>query len=143
MLLRRGRYGPFLSCARYPDCKGVVNLDKKGNIKHPSPPPLLVEDVECTKCGAALNLRRGKRGPWLSCSKFPKCRGRVGWTKLDEAKQQDLEKRLTQHEAQNPVPQVTRIDGTVVGESEPPRILAPDEVPAGVLEDSDQKKDKK
>ncbi|MFP4141409.1 MAG: type I DNA topoisomerase [Phycisphaerae bacterium] len=143
MLLRRGRYGPFLSCSRYPDCKGVVNLDKKGNIKHPSPPPLLVEDIECTKCGAPLNLRRGKRGPWLSCSKFPKCRGRVGWTKLEEAKQKELEERLVRHESEHPVPQVTRIDGTVVGESEPPRILAPDEVPAGVLDESEEKSDKK
>ncbi len=113
MLLRRGRYGPFLSCARYPDCDGVVNLDRKGAIKPPSPPPLEV-DLECPKCGSPLNLRRGKRGPWLGCSAYPKCRGRLGWTKLDEDKRAELEKQLEQHEVANPQPVIRHLDGTPV-----------------------------
>jgi DNA topoisomerase-1 len=83
MLLRRGRYGLFLSCSDYPNCKGVVKLDKAGRVKPPAAPPLAVE-LPCPKCGSPLNLRRSKRGPWLGCSKYPKCRGRVAWKTLSD-----------------------------------------------------------
>jgi DNA topoisomerase-1 len=113
MLLRQGRYGPFLSCSDYPDCKGTVNLDRKGCIKRPSAPPLKV-DIPCPKCGSPMNLRRSRRGPWLSCSTFPKCRGRVGWTTLDEDKRSRLEKELAEHEKANPVPLVRHLDGSPI-----------------------------
>ncbi|MED5447141.1 MAG: DNA topoisomerase, partial [Planctomycetota bacterium] len=84
MIQRTGRFGPFLRCAHYPECDGVVNIDKKtGNIKLPAPPPLET-DLECPKCEQPLFLRTGKRGPWLGCSTFPKCKGRGGWAKLEE-----------------------------------------------------------
>jgi len=122
MLLRRGRFGPFLSCANYPECKGVVNLDRKGFLKHPTPPPLEV-DVPCEKCGGNMNLRRSKRGPWLSCSNFPKCRGRVGWKTLDEEKRKALELELMNHEKAHPVAELKHLDGSPVGEEEKPRPL--------------------
>ena len=83
MTRRTGRFGPFLGCENYPKCKGIVNLDpKKGTIKLPKCPPYLTEQL-CPKCDSPLNLRRSKRGPWLSCSKFPKCRGRLAWSAID------------------------------------------------------------
>jgi DNA topoisomerase-1 len=121
MVLQRGRYGPFLSCSTYPDCKGILNLDKKGAVKFPAPPPLET-DVPCAKCQAPCYLRRGKRGPWLSCSKFPKCRGRVSWGSLEPDKQQALEKALADHEAAHPQPTVRHLDGTPVAEGTKPRL---------------------
>ena len=41
-----------------------------------------------------MNLRDGKRGPWLGCRAFPKCRGREAFGKLDEKKQKDLKTQL-------------------------------------------------
>ena len=35
----------------------VVNLDKKGGIKYPSPPALLVESLICEKCEKPMNLK--------------------------------------------------------------------------------------
>ena len=119
MVIRKGRYGPFLSCADYPECKGVVNLDKKGNIKLPSAPPLQV-DLKCPKCESPLNLRRSKRGPWLSCSKYPKCRGRLGWKTLTDDQQHELELKLLNHEKANPQPPLKRPDGTVIEAGESP-----------------------
>ncbi len=120
MVKRTGRFGAFLSCETYPTCKGVVNLDrKKGTVKLPKPPPLLIADVHCPKCESALNLRRSKRGPWLSCSKFPKCRGRLAFNSLDEKKQNELEKILLAHEAAHPVPKVKTTDGRTLHEDEP------------------------
>ena len=123
MLLRRGRFGLFLSCLRYPQCDGIVNLDKKGLIAAPKIPPLAT-DLSCPKCGAPMNLRRGARGPWLSCSKFPKCRGRIGWSTLEESSRKTLESALQAHEKKNPLAPVHKIDGTVVSEGYKPQPLS-------------------
>jgi len=111
--MRKGRYGPFLSCSDYPECKSIVNLDRKGGVKLPAPPPLKVE-LTCPKCDSPLNLRRSKRGPWLACSAFPKCRGRLGWKTLTDEQQKDLELRLMNHEKDHPQPVIKTMSGTPV-----------------------------
>ena len=125
LILRRGRFGPFLSCSKYPECDGVVNLDKNGFIKQPSAPPLQV-DMSCPKCEAPLNLRRSKRGPWLSCSKYPKCRGRQGWKALSEDVKQDFETQLAAHEKAYPQPVIKTLDAVPVGEEHTPQPLGAD-----------------
>ena len=122
MVLRRGRFGPFLSCSRYPDCDGIVKLDKKGMVKPLAAQPLQV-DLPCPKCGSPLNLRRGKRGPWLSCSKYPKCRGRLGWKTVEDAQRKRLERQLAEHEKANPQPVITTLDGTPVEAEHTPRTI--------------------
>ncbi|MBC8070935.1 MAG: type I DNA topoisomerase, partial [Deltaproteobacteria bacterium] len=102
MELRNGRFGPFLASINYPKNTFVLNLDKKGGIKFPSPPPLIT-DLACPKCQSPMNLRRGKRGPWLGCSAFPKCRGRMAWSAVDEKTQKKLEKQLEAHEKEHPM----------------------------------------
>ncbi len=115
MVLRQGRFGPFLASVNYPDVKMVLNVDKKGLLKFPSVPPLTTE-LPCNKCDKPLNLRQGKRGPWLGCSAFPKCRGRGKWTELDEETKAQLEAALEAHEKANPVPTITRLDGDPIPE---------------------------
>ena len=130
MELRNGRFGPFLASVDYPKTTYVINLDKKGGIKYPVPPPLLTE-LPCPKCDAPLNLRRGKRGPWLGCSRFPKCRGRQAWSSIDPEEQQRLERELAAHERAHPVPQITHRDGSVIPEGTPVVSLV---IPGGVAE---------
>ncbi len=113
MVLRNGRFGPFLASVNYPDVDYVINIDKKGQLKYPTPPPLLT-DLPCPKCESPLNLRRGKRGPWLGCSTFPKCRGRSAWTKLPEEKREELQKALEKEEATHPEIVIQRHDGTKI-----------------------------
>jgi DNA topoisomerase-1 len=121
MLRRKGRFGPFLSCERYPDCGGILNLDKKGRIIAPKVPPLLT-DIRCPKCQSPANLRRGSRGPWLSCSAFPKCKGRVGWSTLDKQARDRWLKELEEHEKAHPQPEIRKVDGTPAGEGYAPQI---------------------
>jgi DNA topoisomerase I len=121
MLLRKGRFGPFLSCSKYPECDGIVNLDKKGFVTHPKTPPLLT-DMKCPKCGAPLNIRRGAHGPWLSCSKFPKCRGRQGWASMEKETKAAWEKALDEHEKANPLKIILNLNGEPVGDSYKPNI---------------------
>jgi len=119
MLIRKGRYGPFLSCTRYPDCDGIVNLDKKGFVSPLKVPPLLT-DLSCPKCEAPLNLRRGGRGPWLSCSKYPKCKGRLGWSSLEDKEKTKWERLLQEHEKDHPQPIIRKLNGSPVGDDYKP-----------------------
>jgi DNA topoisomerase-1 len=135
MVKRTGRFGDFLveDKPRPPKPKGkkaaeaepaepaplILNLDRKGNLKFPAPPPLVTE-IACEKCGALMNLRDGKRGPWLGCQKFPKCRGRAAFGKLPEAEQKDLEQQLKKQLSGHERLHLTRRDGvTPVEEGTP------------------------
>ena len=120
MTRRTGRFGPFLGCARYGDktspCDGILNIDRKGKVVAPSPPALLT-DLPCPTCQSPLNLRNGLRGPWLGCSRFPKCRGRGKWNELDKAKQAELEGLLVEHEKAHPIPVIKTMDGKPLTDS--------------------------
>jgi len=117
MTKRTGRFGPFLGCSRYNDkanpCDGILNLDKKGRVTAPSLKPIET-DVPCPTCEAPLALRGGARGPWLSCSRFPKCRGRGKWGELPEEKRAALEAALAEHEKKNPIPIIRTMSGVAL-----------------------------
>jgi len=147
MVKRTGRFGDFLveDKPRPPKPRGkkaaaagpaepppfILNLDRKGNLKFPASPPL-VTDIACEKCGGMMNLPECKRGPWLGCQKFPKCRGRAAFGKLPEAEQKDLEQQLKKHLAGHEQIFLTRRDGvTPVPEGTP---LAELTLPGGVAE---------
>jgi len=71
----------YLSCKNYPECKTLYNIDKDGN-KAISPEPEHT-DIKCNKCGSEMLKRIGKRGPFLACSAFPKCRN-LQWIKTNK-----------------------------------------------------------
>ena len=124
MVKKTGRFGDFLVEDRPPPPKKsgkkaagsdepapfILNIDPKGNIKFPAPPPV-VTDIPCEKCGEVMNLRDGKRGPWLGCRAFPKCRGRAAFTKLPEAEQKALKQQLADHLKGQQTLVLTRRDG--------------------------------
>jgi DNA topoisomerase-1 len=122
MQVRKGRFGSFLGCSRYPECDGILKLDRKGFISPPKTPPLLT-DLPCPKCQAPMNLRRSSRGPWLSCSKFPKCKGRLGWNSLTEDVKAAWDEALKSHEMQHPLTVIRRLDGTPIEDAYKPQSL--------------------
>jgi len=87
MLEKNGRYGPFLGCSDYPNCKGILSLDKDGNVLPPKPPPEPT-GVKCYKCkDGEMVIRQGKKGPFLGCGRFPKCRTIISIKQLDHLKE--------------------------------------------------------
>lgn len=64
MLLRGGRFGPFLGCSDYPECKTVLNISKDGV---PFPKDRESEE-KCPKCGTAMTIKHGPYGEYLQCS---------------------------------------------------------------------------
>ncbi len=62
MVIKRGRYGPFLSCSRFPDCRGMKRIQKSTG-------------AHCPDCGGELVQRssRKSRRPFYGCSNYPNC----------------------------------------------------------------------
>lgn len=87
MLEKRGRFGTFLGCSDYPNCKTIVRIDKQGNIMPPKP-PAEPTGIKCYKCKSGeLVIRQSKKGPFLGCNKFPRCRTIVNISNIDKLKQ--------------------------------------------------------
>jgi DNA topoisomerase-1 len=59
LLKRMGKFGPFISCSGYPECK-FIHQDK---LKMP-----------CPTCGSNLVKRRWRGGSFWGCAGYPKCR---------------------------------------------------------------------
>ncbi|HET9527967.1 MAG TPA: type I DNA topoisomerase [Pyrinomonadaceae bacterium] len=70
MQLKRGRFGPFLGCTGYPECRNIRKIGKSG-VAAPAPVPL---DEVCPVDGAQLVKRFGRFGEFISCSNYPKCK---------------------------------------------------------------------
>lgn len=83
MANKNGRFGAFLGCSDYPNCKTILNVDKEGNVL-PSKPPPEPSGVKCYKCKEGeLVIRQSKRGPFLGCNRFPRCRTIISMKQLD------------------------------------------------------------
>ncbi len=79
MVIKMGRYGKFLACSAFPDCRNIKKLaNENGEKKEPDAKTLELEKKYskevCDKCGAAMKVRTGKYGPFLACSAYPKCK---------------------------------------------------------------------
>ena len=69
MVIKYGRYGKFLACPGYPECKNAKPLVE--NI-----------DVPCPVCGAKVQVRRTKRGKkYYICENNPKSCNYISWNK--------------------------------------------------------------
>ena len=87
MIRRTGRFGVFYGCSGYPECKLIQNADKKTGLPLPPKPPPVDTGLLCPKCGKKnIVVREGKRGPFMSCSGFPRCRTTLPAERLEEFK---------------------------------------------------------
>jgi DNA topoisomerase I len=82
MVLKKGRFGPFLACSNYPDCKVTKRLVRgaEGKLQVEQLQPI---DEACPDCGKPLMWRRGRFGPFIACSDYPNCK----YIKKKEAKE--------------------------------------------------------
>lgn len=71
MVIKKGKYGEFLGCSKYPECKTVLNIDGSAKSK---PAMELHPDKKCPDCGEPLAKRKSKFGEFYGCSAFPKCK---------------------------------------------------------------------
>jgi DNA topoisomerase-1 len=83
MAVKKGPRGPFLGCTAYPRCRSTkpVPEEMKEQLKTlmPAAPKREAPAVEvtetCPKCDGPMKLRPGRRGYFLGCANYPKCKG--------------------------------------------------------------------
>ena len=68
LLRRKGRYGEFIACSNFPECKYTTDLE--GN----APPEPEMTDIKCDKCDSFMVIKDSKRGKFYACSSYPKCK---------------------------------------------------------------------
>ncbi len=72
MALKRGRFGQFLACTGYPECKTTRKIAQAGRA--PKKPDVILDET-CPKCGQAkLAMKEGRFGEFIACSNYPKCK---------------------------------------------------------------------
>ncbi|MDX8397451.1 MAG: type I DNA topoisomerase [Mariprofundaceae bacterium] len=70
MAIKLGRYGKFLACTGYPECKQARPLDGDGET-----PAAEVSDQKCDLCGELMLIKQGRYGKFLGCPSYPECKG--------------------------------------------------------------------
>ena len=80
---RKGRFGFFLACPKYPDCKVTKKLVRgsDGTLELEKLRP--IENEFCPECRKPLAWRRGRFGNFIACSDYPSCK----YIKKKEAKE--------------------------------------------------------
>ena len=66
MLIREGKFGKFLACSNFPQCKNTRNLINKEEQ--------IAETGICPKCGKTVSAKHSKRGKlFFGCDNYPEC----------------------------------------------------------------------
>ena len=61
MVIKQGRFGQFLACPGYPDCKNTKAIVEE-------------VDAKCPKCGGVIVVKKSKKGrKFYGCSNYPEC----------------------------------------------------------------------
>lgn len=69
MIVKMGRYGKFLACSNYPECKNIQSMmvtDEEHAAEQ--------SNETCPKCGSPMIIKTGRFGRFLACSKYPDCK---------------------------------------------------------------------
>jgi DNA topoisomerase-1 len=72
MAVKRGRFGYFLACTGYPECRNTKKIVvKEGSATAVSDTVL---EEKCPECGNNLVLKHGRYGQFTACSNYPECK---------------------------------------------------------------------
>ena len=66
LVIRKGRYGEFVACSNYPECK-YIKKDPNDRTGQPT-------GETCPKCGSPMIYKRGRFGEFEACSNYPTCK---------------------------------------------------------------------
>lgn len=66
LVIRKGRYGEFVACSNYPECK-YIKKDPNDRTGQPT-------GETCPKCGSPMIYKRGRFGEFEACSNYPACK---------------------------------------------------------------------
>ncbi|MDD5341726.1 MAG: type I DNA topoisomerase [Patescibacteria group bacterium] len=70
MVIKMGRFGKFMACSGYPECKNTKQLNGDGT----GPEAVELTDEKCPECGKPLQRKVGRFGPFFGCTGYPDCK---------------------------------------------------------------------
>jgi len=70
LLERWGKYGRFLACSGYPDCKFTQDLNGNGRGRTAE----VVPGEVCDQCGKPMVIKEGRYGKFIACQGYPECK---------------------------------------------------------------------
>jgi DNA topoisomerase I len=70
MVIKFGRFGEFLACSNYPECKTTKEM-AKGDAAEATASD---EQIICEKCGKPMQLKRSRFGQFFACTGYPECK---------------------------------------------------------------------
>ncbi|MEK6776675.1 MAG: type I DNA topoisomerase [bacterium] len=73
MVVKQGKFGRFLACTRYPECKTTRRLVQGENGKMTTAPEEKTDEI-CDKCGKPMAVKHGRYGKFIGCSAYPQCK---------------------------------------------------------------------
>ena len=76
MVVKWGRYGKFLACTGYPECRNTGELKDAANAEGGTAElsPASTHEETCEKCSKPMVVRRGRFGQFLACTGYPACK---------------------------------------------------------------------
>jgi DNA topoisomerase-1 len=72
MVLKRGRFGEFMACSGYPECRNTKKIVKSAEDVTVKQDILLEE--KCPLCAKKLAVKHGRYGEYTACSDYPNCK---------------------------------------------------------------------
>jgi len=70
MVVKSGKFGPFLACTGYPECKNTRDMNSKGSDGQEAEHT----NIKCKECGARMVVKMSRAGQrFLACENYPKC----------------------------------------------------------------------
>jgi len=63
MAIKFGKYGKFIACKNFPDCKNAKPLEEE---KH--------KEIICDKCNSKMKIKQSRFGKFYGCEKYPECK---------------------------------------------------------------------
>ena len=70
MVIKWGKFGRFLSCSGYPECKNTKELNHKEEASEEADS---IDEV-CELCGSPMAIKIGRYGKFLACTAYPECK---------------------------------------------------------------------
>ena len=79
LIVKLGKYGKFLSCERYPDCKYArpmenTNEPQDTDSEEQNEQIKTMLETNCPECGGKRLLKEGRYGKFVACENYPKCK---------------------------------------------------------------------
>ena len=75
MLRRMGKFGKYLACSNYPECRNIISESEEE-----------ISSVRCPKCGENMIVKNGKFGKFLACPSYPDCKTTLSMPSDEEPK---------------------------------------------------------